>query len=365
MANGEKTEQPTGHRRQKAREDGQIARSLDLPAALALAAMLAVLAWSPRQWALGWRAFLEQLLATPAAGRWAALAAIQRTNWLVMLWAGPAMLAAWAAAVAGSVAQGGWIVSPKPFQPDFQRLNPVRNIKNLFSAASVSRLLKSLLPAGAILYVAFSTGRAAWPRLATAAQGTPAALLTAQLRWMLAIGWKSALILLVWGGFDYLMQRRTFTQSLKMTKDEVKHENRDLEGNPEVKGRIRRLRRTIYRGRRTGMLREVPQATVVVVNPTEYAVALRYDAETMAAPVVVAKGREFLARQIKEIARWHGIPAVENPPLAHALYRAVEVGHAIPPALYAAVAEILAFIYATEAQLRPAAAPGRLRQRPA
>lgn len=365
MANGEKTEQPTGHRRQKAREDGQIARSLDLPAALALAAMLAVLAWSPRQWALGWRPLFGGLLAGAMSGRWAVLEAVQRTDGLVMLWAGPAMLTAFVAALAGSVAQGGWIVSPKPFQPDFKRLNPVTNIQNLFSAASLSRLLKSLLPAGAILYVAWDTGRGAWPLLATAAQGAPAALLTAQLRWMLAIGWKSALILLAWGGFDYLMQRRTFTQSLKMTRDEVKHENRDLEGNPEVKGRIRRLRRTIYNGRRKAMLREVAQATLVVVNPTEYAVALRYDPETMAAPVVVAKGREFLAREIKEIARWQGIPAVENPPLAHALYRAVEAGHAIPPSLYAAVAEILAFIYATEAQLRPAAAPSPLRPRPA
>ncbi len=358
MANGEKTEQPTGHRRLKARQDGQIARSLDLPAALALAAMLAVLAWSPLSWALGWREFFARLLGGAAAGHWSALTAVQHANWLVMLWAGPAMLAAWAAAMAGSVAQGGWIVSPKPFQPDFKKLNPVTNIQNLFSAASMSRLLKSVLPAGAILYVAYDTGRAAWPLLATAAQGAPAALLVAQLRWMLAIGWKSALILLVWGGFDYAMQRRTFTRSLRMTKDEVKHENRDLEGNPEIKGRVRRLRRTMFR---KSMLRDVPKATVVVVNPTEYAIALRYEPETMAAPVVIAKGREYLARQIKEIARWHKIPAVENPPLAHALYRSVEVGQAIPPALYAAVAEILAFIYAAQAQLRPGAPTGRPR----
>ncbi|MGH9534532.1 MAG: EscU/YscU/HrcU family type III secretion system export apparatus switch protein [Terriglobales bacterium] len=354
MADGEKTEKPTGHRRQKARQDGQIARSMDLPAALALAALMAVLALSPLEWALGWRRLFAGLLRGAAAGRWSALAAAQRTNALVVWWSGPAMAAAWVAAVAASVAQGGWIVSPKPFQPDLQRLNPVRNIQALFSAASLSRLLKSLVPAGAILYVAYDTGRAAWPQLATAAQGAPAALLVQQLRWMLAIAWKSSLILLVWGGFDYAMQRRTFTQGLRMSKDEVKHETRDLEGSPEIKGRQRRLRRTLYR---RVMLRDVPQATVVVVNPTEYAIALRYDPETMAAPVVLAKGREHLARQIKEIARWHGIPAVENPPLAHALYRAVEVGHAIPPSLYAAVAEILAFIFATQAQLRRAAQP--------
>lgn len=355
MANGgEKTEKPTGHRRQQARDDGQIARSMDLPAAAALAALLAVLALSPLQWALGWRRLFAGLLRGAAAPHWGVLAAARRASLLVAWWSGPAMAAAWVAAVAASVAQGGWILSAKPFQPNVKRLNPVTNIQNLFSAASVSRLLKSLVPAGAILYVAYATGRGAWPRLLTAMHGTAAQLLTAQLGWMLTIAWKSALILVLWGGFDYLMQRRTFTQRLKMTKEEVKHEARDLEGNPEIKGRQRRMRRVLYR---RIMLREVPQATVVVVNPTEYAIALRYDPETMAAPVVIAKGREYLARQIKEIARWHGIPAVENPPLAHALYRAVEVGQAIPPSLYAAVAEILAFIFAAQAQLRPAARP--------
>jgi flagellar biosynthetic protein FlhB len=355
MANGgEKTEKPTGHRRQQARDDGQIARSMDLPAAAALAALLAVLALSPLQWALGWRRLFAGLLRGAAAPHWSVLAAARRASLLVAWWSGPAMAAAWVAAIAASVAQGGWILSAKPFQPDVKRLNPVTNIQNLFSAASVSRLLKSLAPAGAILYVAYATGRGAWPRLLTAMHGTAAQLLTAQLGWMLTIAWKSALILVLWGSFDYLMQRRTFTQRLKMTKEEVKHESRDLEGNPEIKGRQRRMRRVLYR---RIMLREVPRATVVVVNPTEYAIALRYEPDTMAAPVVIAKGREYLARQIKEIARWHGIPAVENPPLAHALYRAVEVGQAIPPSLYAAVAEILAFIFAAQAQLRPAARP--------
>jgi flagellar biosynthetic protein FlhB len=136
-----------------------------------------------------------------------------------------------------------------------------------------------------------------------------------------------------------------------MTKQEVREEMKDLDGNPATRGRMRRLRRAMLR---KIMARDVARATAVVTNPTHYAVALEYRPETMAAPVVVAKGRNLLAEKIKQLARWHEVPIIENPPLAQALYKATEVGQAIPPKLYAAVAEILAFLYRAQTRMQAA-----------
>jgi flagellar biosynthetic protein FlhB len=159
------------------------------------------------------------------------------------------------------------------------------------------------------------------------------------------IAWKGGLVFVLWSGFDLLLARMNHERQLRMSRQEVREDFKETEGHPAIRGRIRRLQREMRRRR---MLRDVARATVVVTNPNEYAVALEYKPETMAAPVVVAKGRNLLAQKIKHEARWHGIPLVENPPLAQALYRATEVGQTIPANLYTAVAEILAFIYRTQ-----------------
>jgi flagellar biosynthetic protein FlhB len=157
------------------------------------------------------------------------------------------------------------------------------------------------------------------------------------------------LVFILWAGFDVLMSRLNFERQLRMTRQEVREDFKEMEGHPAIRGRIRRLQREMRRRR---MLRDVARATVVVTNPNEYAVALEYKPEAMAAPVVVAKGRNLLAQKIKREARWHGIPIVENPPLAQALYRAAELGQAIPAKLYTAVAEILAFIFRTQQMVK-------------
>ena len=154
------------------------------------------------------------------------------------------------------------------------------------------------------------------------------------------------LVLLIWSALDYLLVRQKHESGLKMSRDELREEMKQTEGNPQIKMRIRRLQRQV---RRRKMLQDVQRASVVVTNPTHFAVALEYGPE-LAAPVVVAKGRNLLAEQIKQAARWHGIAIMENPPLAHALYRSVQIGQAIPAKLYAAVAEILAFVYRMQAQ---------------
>jgi len=163
------------------------------------------------------------------------------------------------------------------------------------------------------------------------------------------MAWKCGLVMLVWSAADYFLQRWSFERSLMMTKEEVRQEMKDTQGNPTIRGRIKRLRRTLYRKM---LAKEVARATAVVTNPTHFAVALEYRPETMPAPVVVAKGRNLIAEKIKQIARWHEIPIIENPPLAQALYKGTEVGQSIPPNLYVAVAEILAFLYRTKARLQ-------------
>jgi flagellar biosynthetic protein FlhB len=163
---------------------------------------------------------------------------------------------------------------------------------------------------------------------------------------MFELAWKASLVLLMWAAADYMLERWHFENELKMSRQELRDEFHEMEGNPATKQRIRRLQR---QARRRRMLKDVERATVVITNPTEFAIALEYRVE-MNAPVMVAKGRNLLAAQIKEIARWQGIPIIENPPLAHALYRAVEVGQAIPPKVYAVVAEILAAIWRAQTQ---------------
>jgi flagellar biosynthetic protein FlhB len=202
-----------------------------------------------------------------------------------------------------------------------------------------------LVPSAFVLYIALAIMVRDWGQILQMCRVG----VRPSLGWMLSrifeISWKGGLVFILWSGFDLLLARMNFERQLRMTRQEVREDFKETEGHPAIRGRIRRLQREMRRRR---MLRDVARATVVVTNPNEYAVALEYKPETMAAPVVVAKGRNLLAQKIKREARWQGIPLVENPPLAQALYRATEVGQTIPAKLYTAVAEILAFIYRTQ-----------------
>jgi flagellar biosynthetic protein FlhB len=169
------------------------------------------------------------------------------------------------------------------------------------------------------------------------------------------VAWQSSMVLLAWAAIDFILQRQTFEKSLRMTKQEVKQESKDTDGNPQTRNRFRRLRRELLR---KSLQKDVKRATAIITNPTHYAVAIEYRPSTMVAPVVVAKGRNLIAQKIKELARWHEVPIVENPPLAQALYKAVDVGQMIPPKLYAAVAEILAFLYRAQMRMNRAAPSG-------
>ena len=251
-------------------------------------------------------------------------------------------------ATSAALAQGGLVLAPSSLVPDLSRLSPSRRLEQLFSLTAVSRLLKSLLPAVALVYLAISAVAHEWPQFLGLADRSVRGVGGFVLGEVFAVAWKSALVLMIWSGVDYLVERRKFESDLRMSRQEIVDEFKETEGHPTIKARIRRLQRQVRRRR---MLKDVERATVVITNPTQFAVALEFNPQ-MGAPLVVAKGRNLLAAEIKQVARWHGIPLLENPPLAHALYRAVEVGQAIPPKLYRVVAEVLAAIYRVQAGLK-------------
>ncbi len=347
---GDKTEKPTPRRRQKAREQGQVARSRELSSAIAVAGTLGIVSWQAAFSGAAWRNDLAHWLETAAGGSslgqpvllWAAVS--------VLRWIGPALLVAWSLALASSVAQGGftWAPAALAFRPD--RLSPSTRIKQLFSVTAISNLLRSLLPGTVIVYLGATVLAREWDRLRFASFASAPSLIVWIFGLLFEIAWKSALVMLLWSVADYLLVRYRTENDLMMSRNELRQEHKEAEGDPIIKARIRKLQRQV---RRHKMMQDVAKAAVVVTNPTHYAIALAYN-ESTPAPVVVAKGRDQLALQIKDAARWHEVPMVENPPLAHALYRAVPVGNAIPSKLYIAVAEILAYVYRAQARVSAA-----------
>jgi len=351
---GERTEQPTAKRREQAREQGQVPRSSDLGAAAVLlvaAAGLKLLGgWCGSQLDLMMRTTLsiprERALDESAALGSFASAALHALYACAPLW-GLTVLAA----LAAPLALGGRGFHPQALVPDFSRLSPGAGFARMFSLNGVVELAKAFAKFLLLgLVAALVLWRQSGAILALSAQPVPVAIgqaasLTAVA--LLALASTLALIAAV----DVPWQLYRYTQTLRMTREQVREELKDSEGSPEVKGRIRKIQAERARRR---MMREVPKASVVVVNPTHYAVALRYDEHTMRAPVVVAKGRDLIAARIRAIAEEHRVPIFEAPPLARALHRFVEIGVEIPASLYVAVAQVLTYL----AQVRAARKEG-------
>jgi flagellar biosynthesis protein FlhB len=353
MADSSKSEKATPQRRKKAREQGQVARTRELSNALAWGGALALVAWQVPDVTRQWRGLLQSSLDLSVSEQ-------LRPGGPLLFWAGvgvlrwivPVVVTAWVLSVAGGLAQGGLVFAPEAleFKPD--RMNPASKLKQMFSLAGLSGILKTLLPFGIIVWIGIATVTKHWGTVIQASELGVQAYTGFLAKVMGELIWKSGLVLVGWAGVDYLLVRQKHESDLKMSRQDLKDEMKQTEGNPAIKGRIRRLQRSL---RRRQMLRDTEKASVVITNPTHFAVALRYEMD-MEAPMVIAKGRDLLAQEIKEVARWHGITVLENPPLAQALYRSVEVGQPIPGALYAAVAEILAFVFRAQARARQAAA---------
>ena len=244
-------------------------------------------------------------------------------------------------------------------QPKFDRLSPATNLKNLFSLRGSTRMLKSLIPATVVMILGWDILQHTVLSLPVLSLEQLPLLFESQYRLLLA----TSGILLCWSALDYVVEWRSWEQRLRMSKEDMRKEYKEMEGNPQIRGRIRSIQRQM---RRRKLQADVSKASVVITNPTHYAVALEFNFETLQAPKVLAKGRNLMAERIKDEARWAGVPIVENPPLARSLFRTVEPGQSIPHDLYAAVAAILAFLYRqqVEEKMRASAREPRRPQQP-
>jgi flagellar biosynthetic protein FlhB len=341
----EKTEQPTSRRLEQAREEGQVARSRELTTYVGLMAGGAGL------WLMG-STLSQQLvrlvrdsltldteLAFHSELLLPRLHTMSQETLLVFL---PLFLITIAAALLSPMLLNGWLFTLKPLEPNLGKLNPLAGIGRMFSTNSLVELLKAV---GKAIVVGGVGAWAIWHNrdavLMLMSQPLAAAIPhLGSLMWDCFVAIMGGMLLIV--AVDVPFQLYEHNKRLKMTKEEVRQEAKETEGNPEVKGRIRSMQREMARRR---MMSEIPKADVVVTNPTHFSVALRYSENGMRAPVVVAKGTHLMAAKIKEVAKEHGIPILEAPPLARALYKHTELGDSIPEALYTAVAEVLAYVY--------------------
>jgi flagellar biosynthetic protein FlhB len=342
----ERTEQPTAKRRQDERKKGNIPRSKEFHDALQFGAAVFGLSW-------GGSYMMARLADRLGAGILAmgdrahmTITPIDFSNMALdygaslALVVGPVAIASALGGLVGARAQG-WAVSTEPLQPNLSRLSPLRGLQRLKPSRAGIDLARVLIVA---VVLGWLCNRLVW----TLIEQTPAFGRMAPSEAGIA-GWavvmkmlkQSLLVFFIIGCADYAVRRWQFFKSLRMTKQEVKQEAKETDGNPEIKARVRRIQRQMAQRR---MLAAVPKATVVITNPTHYAVALEYKREKMAAPKVVALGADHLAQKIKEVAREHGVPMVENVALARALYASAEIDQPIPMDLFEAVAEVLAYL---------------------
>ena len=340
----QRTEKPTQRRLQKARREGRFPVSRDFVAGFQWTAFIALLLTAGEQWLSNGRQSARFLIQRAFQGELnpESLIAMARTAAVPHL--GPAASAAFLLAAASFsahlvVTQLGF--STHRLAPDFKRLNPVSKLKEL-PKQNYSELLRAVLLLPVFAYIMYAVIEANLDTYMMLPFLPVQAAMQEVARSYKELLINSALVLVAYGCFDFVRQRRKFDRELRMSKQDIKEEMKEVEGNPQMKMQIRRLQRDFARRR---MMQEVPTATAIVVNPTHYAVAIRYHVDSMAAPKVVAKGKNYLALRIRQKATEHGIPIVENPPLAQALYKGVDVGQEIPAQFYKAVAEILAYIY--------------------
>jgi flagellar biosynthetic protein FlhB len=349
MADSNKTEQATPRHRLKARERGQVTRSRELTGAVAMFAVAGMLALTAEQAAHHWTDFFRNALdaantnAFDAGGPLLFWTSVEALRWIV-----PILSSALVVSLVSGYAQGGFVFAPEALSIKPERLSPSTKLKTLFSAAGLSTVLKSLLPFAAIAWVGCTCLTSHWKEICASSYADPRQFVVLVGGMLKEVCWKSGLILLTWAAVDYFFLWIKSEGDLKMSRQEIKEEMKQSDGNPQNKSRIRRLQRQM---RRKQMIKAAETATVVITNPTHYAVALRYEMN-MPAPVVVAKGLDLLAQKIKEIAWDHSIPVMENRPLAQALYKGAEVGDSIPSALYHAVAEILVMVYKAQAEVK-------------
>lgn len=341
----EKTEQATPKRREDARKKGQVARSAELSSVAIL--MMGLLAL----WGLGGYMYdrlsgfmiemftsgvtmnIDSITIQPYITRWV-------SQFIAIV--APIVVILVVAAVGINVSQVGVLFTGQPLQPKADRISPLSGVKRIFSKKGVVELAKGLFKIAIVALMTYWTLESEADTLLALVDMTIGQILGLGAEIVLDLGFRIALVLLLMAVLDYAFQRWDYENNLKMTKQELKEEQKQQEGDPVLRSRVRSLQRDMSRQR---MMSDVGESDVVVTNPTHLAVALKYDPASMVAPIVLAKGQRLVAQKIKELAREAGVPVVENKPLARGLFKAVQVGQEIPEDLFRATAEVLAFVF--------------------
>ena len=340
-----KTEEATPRKLADARKKGDVAKSPDVASALSLMGAAAVILMSGGWFATSMAEQLLPFIASPHAmmGGLDAGAGVEigaRALWAIAPFLGAVMLATILGGAGGNLAQSGLIFTAEKLKPDWSKVNPLKGFKRIFGPDGLVQFLKTFLKLSAVVLICWLVLRLHVRELENMAAMSPAMILPMARDLAIALMVSALVFLGFTAGADYLWQRYRFAERMKMTKEETKEDYKQSEGDPHVKAKLKQIR--AQRGRQR-MMQNVPKATVIVTNPTHYSVALRYETGD-AAPVCVAKGVDALALRIREVAREHKVPIVENVPLARALYAAVDVDETIPREHFEAAARVIGFV---------------------
>lgn len=348
---GEKTEPATEKKLSDARKEGQVAKSREIANGLGLLALFLVLKFWVGTMAgqllnlftffygrIGetvtfWRGYMPEN-DTKLIFRYTLLQCI--------IIIAPILFIGMLVAFLSDVAQVGWKPTAKPMEPKLSKMNPISGFKKIISVNSLVELIKALAKIGLVLYMCYNYLKDKWGMLFLLYDMPLLQALQLILKTVTDLGIRIAAMYMVIAAADFAYQKIKFARDMRMTKQEIKDEYKQSEGDPQIKGRIRQRMREASQRR---MMQDLPRADVVITNPTHYAVAIKYDPEVAEAPMVLAKGEDYLAQKIKQVARENNVEIVENKPLARMLYANVDVGQVVPPDLYQAVAEVLAFVY--------------------
>ncbi|WP_159884370.1 flagellar biosynthesis protein FlhB [Paenibacillus puerhi] len=342
---GEKTEPATPKKKQDARKKGQVAKSMELPAAFILFFSFLsffVFGGFMKTHLVGMfkSIYVDFLLLNVTVDNIMVL--FEKLAFQILLIVGPIFLISVIIAIAGNYMQIGFLVTGDPLMMKFKKINPLEGAKKLFSMRAVVDFLKSMLKMSIIGYMVYSTLMGEREHILQLAHLPLEEILSFTASLTLMLGVKIGAVLIILAVFDYMYQKYEYEKGLKMSKQDIKDEYKKSEGDPLIKGKIREKQRRMALQR---MMQDVPKADVVITNPTHFAVALQYDGSKMQAPTVIAKGSDYIALKIKQAAKEHGVTTIENKPLARALYAQVDIGEAIPADLFQAVAEVLAYVY--------------------
>lgn len=343
----EKTEQPTSKKIRDARNKGQVVQSKDLNSAISLLAVFlgfTALSQFYVENLIGFYQYTMNLVEDTASLFTTNGIALYFSEAILMILklSLPLLLIAMVSGVVVSYGQVGFLFTSEPLKPKLEKINPLKGLKNMFSMKSIVEMVKAIAISTLVLYVAYSYILDHISELLITLELEVGSIVVVMWDLIYNVVIRCAILMFVIGVFDFAYKKRKNKKELMMSKQEIKEEYKQSEGDPQLKAKIKEKQRAFAMGR---MMQEVPKADVIITNPTHFAVALKYDTQLAEAPVVVAKGQDLIAQNIKKIANEHEVPIVENKPLAQTLYKTVDIGSYIPADLYEAVAEVLAYVY--------------------